>query len=198
MEYAGEKVAELLKNSLALLTQTRVEAKKAEVEEEPERGERRDMRETADQEEPFTAKRAGAVNLRLLSVENEPEFKQHSTPAEVIMAKGIKLAVKDLEAGYSVNSPYQLQMRQEGKEVIVPAMSNLAELFVNHMSTLRVMKTKIQTLKVAARNQKDLQVAWEMLDEIIVSLEKGFDFLSLEKMQRESGRPMMIWDECKP
>lgn len=81
---------------------------------------RRDMRETADQVEPLMVKKAGAVNLKMLSVDHEPDFKQHSTPADVIVAKGVKLAVKDLEADYSVNSPHQLQLRQDGKEIIVP------------------------------------------------------------------------------
>jgi hypothetical protein len=52
------------------------------------------MNETADG--GHLEKKAGAVNIKMYSVENQPSFKQHTAPAEQIIARSVKINVKDL------------------------------------------------------------------------------------------------------
>ena len=54
---------------------------------------KRDMFET---KEPGKEKKAGAISLKMYSVDNQPSYKQHTAPADQIIARSIKINVKDL------------------------------------------------------------------------------------------------------
>ena len=63
------------------------------------------------------------------------------------------------------------------KQIIIPSFKTTIKLFEEHLSILKELKRKIDLLKQAYYGQMDKKKTWEQVDEIIVVLKTGCQFL---------------------
>ena len=65
-----------------------------------------------------------------------------------------------------------------GKQIVVPSMGAMSELFQNHFHILRTLKRRISLLNQAYYLQKDEEKSWEQVEAILMVLERGCRYLA--------------------
>ena len=73
----------------------------------------------------------------------------------------------------------EVSVTADERQIVVPSMGTIADIFLSHQSTLYKLKRQIELLKQAANMQRDHEVAWNHVDEILVTLKNSLDYLTL-------------------
>jgi hypothetical protein len=123
----------------------------------------------------------------------EKEAKAFTSPAEAIIARGVKIRIKDLdEFDQSELKPYapasftNYEVGVHGdKSIIVPSFGTTSAIFARHFATLRKLRRRVDLLKQSYYLQMDKERCWEHVDQIIDFMDKGFRFLAPEEILDE-------------
>lgn len=125
-----------------------------------------------DMEETMVVKRtskkvSGVQDIRMLDrLDNAKKFE---SPANVVLARGITIKIKDIPKNTTLKGRVVNQERQTNaetsftgdKEIIVPSFGTTGALFARHFDILRNLKRRIVLLKQAYENQQDEDRAWD-------------------------------------
>ena len=129
---------------------------------------------------------SGVHDIKMLDrLDNAKKFK---SPAHEITARSFKINIKDIPrnttlrgkaVGYNrdTNTEHDLY---SNKEILVPSFGATGALFAKHFDILDKLKRRITLIKQAHINQSDEDVAWEQVDLIIKTLERGIKFLDFD------------------
>lgn len=98
-------------------------------------------------------KQAGVTDIKLLAMDKE--VKSFISPPEAIIARGVKIKIKDLdEFQHSDFKPfatgaltnYEVGVHGD-RSIIVPSFGTTSALFARHFNTLRKLKRRVDLLK---------------------------------------------------
>ena len=98
---------------------------------------------------------------------------EYGDPDEVRARSNIKLT--NFEVGV-----------QGDRNIIVPSFGTTSTLFARHFQTLRLLKRRCDLLRQCYYAQMDNKSSWEIVDEIITVMDRGFKFLATEEIKEET------------
>ena len=116
--------------------------------------------------------------------------KKFESPANVVLARGIQIKIKDIPKNTTLKGKVTSQERSTNfedsimgdKQIVVPSFGTAGALFARHFDILRNLKRRILLLKQAYLNQQDDEKAWEQVAQIIKTLDKGCLFLNFDEL----------------
>ena len=128
------------------------------------------------------------TDLKLL--DRMDNVKKFESPANVILARGINIKIKDIlkEANLKgkKNKSERLTNIEHGlsddKQVVVPSFGATGALFARHFDILRTLKRRILLLKQSFEFQADEERSWDHIRGIIDVLDKGSKFLTFDEL----------------
>lgn len=102
----------------------------------------------------------------------EKDAKIFVSPSEAIIARGVKIRIKDLdEHDQSELKPFQpasLTNFEVGvlgdKSIVVPSFGTTSAIFARHFNTLRKLRRRVDLLKQSYYQQMDKEKCWEHVD----------------------------------
>jgi len=133
-------------------------------------------------------KRAGLTDMKLFA--NEQPKDSFLSPPETILTRTYHLKIKDIRAfgepdflkpQSDVTFPSDEVGMTNGKQIVIPSMGAMSEMFQQHFHILRSLKRRISLLIQAYYLQKDEDKSWEQVEEILRVLERGCLFLAISE-----------------
>lgn len=153
----------------------------------------RDLEETEELKPRMRGKKTCVADIKLLSNNAHAGIKKFSNPAEAILAKGIKIKIKDInknDRSRAKDKQIKFTSVEVGvhgdKQILVPSFGTTSTLFARHFDILRSLKRRIDLLKQAYEHQLDEGKSWDQVSQILQVLEKGCQFLTIEDVMKQS------------
>ena len=132
-----------------------------------------------------TAKRVSGVHdIKML--DRVDAAKKFESPAEVILARGVAIKIKDIPKQTTLKgralapermTNYEVDPKH-GTQLVVPSFGTAGALFARHFDILSTVKRRVYLLRQAYESQQDSERTWEQVAEIVRVLDKAILFLS--------------------
>merc|ERR1712060_1007568 len=124
---------------------------------------------------------SGVHDIKMLDrLDNAKKFE---SPANVVLARGVAgIKIKDIPKNttlkgkainYALNTNVEQSFHDPNKQIVVPSFGTTGALFARHFDILRQLKRRISLLKQSYQSQLDEEKAWDQVDLIIKTLDKG-------------------------